>query len=240
MSNFNERNLIEQASITIEQCKKNRAETGLFVMNTSDLEGKSQRGEIQFRFMKRGQVITVSIPDTWIPFDISQYISKEDALDDNVFVRHINRKYISIMDPNIAREILKSEDAYLELKRIADRQNKVNEAISGISASNSMNNAELEEARNRFRNASTTEAGRVESGSQTKTRELFDINKIPKLEGENFKVISIMRNTTLNENDKLGALRNIKHELKSEDWDFIMQNCPNDMPKIKTFVLDNK
>lgn len=176
----------------------------LYVLNTSDRGGVS-RSELLMTFNIKGQSRTVSIPNTWIPIDLTTQVPDISQIKENEdFLTHFRRKRLVVIESDTAEEALESSDAQEEYNRVYN-----------IKSTRQSEQVEM-----------------LEIGSHNASD-----NKKPVRIKANMKVLSIINKEGLSETMKLASLKNIKSELKEDDYRYIInQPKTEDNEKIKTWA----
>lgn len=102
------------------------SDTQLFVLNTSgrvNPEGKRSDVLIDIS-MPNGANQLVTIPDTWMPSDITDTVPRKIALNSPMFRRAIQQGLIGIISTNAAERMLMGEDAAEERRRLRLRESQ--------------------------------------------------------------------------------------------------------------------
>lgn len=106
--------------VKLERQTVNQAEKAdssqLFVLNKSN-----PRGNVNFVVVDNGQQkISVQVPVTFVPIDLSVFATKEDVLRNPNFRRLVARGFLHIVSTDSAEEFLQDERAQKEHNRIFD------------------------------------------------------------------------------------------------------------------------
>lgn len=107
-------------------------DSSLYVLNVSDLPNKKniaqrQKGQIIFVVTNdNGTTDVVTVPYTWVPFDLSMQADKESILKCQTFKKLVASGSIKIMDTTEAEDYLDNEPGAL------DEFTKANQSLSGL------------------------------------------------------------------------------------------------------------
>lgn len=100
---------------TLPQAEKTES-SSLYVLNKSN-----PRGNVNFVVTDMGQQkISVQVPVTFIPIDLTSFATKQDVLRSPSFRRLLARGFLHIVTPESAEEFLQDERAAKEHDRIFD------------------------------------------------------------------------------------------------------------------------
>lgn len=182
---------------------RNYSGTTFYVLNTSDLDGREKRAEVLMTFGSangKGKDKTVSLKSTWIPIDLMTEVSLEAIKSNEDFWHHFNRRAITVVDSDAAEEFLETEDAREEYDRIYEIGT---------------------ESKARDKTPQTVD---MEERIMQQSRGQLAKGNLKREEGS-AKVISIMKRESLSESQRLGALRNIEHELSKQDFSYIIKSA---------------
>ena len=101
--------------LTVTQAEK-ADDSQLFVLNKSN-----PRGNVNFVVVDSGQQkVSVQVPVTFIPVDLSTFATKADVLRNPNFRRLVARGFVHIVSSESAEEFLQDERAQKEHNRIFD------------------------------------------------------------------------------------------------------------------------
>jgi hypothetical protein len=126
--------------ITLAEALKLKDEQQLFVKNRV-LEVKGNSGNITMTVRSNGTGIGMSIPDTWIPFDLTVYVARADILAEPNFRRLVQQGVISIVDTESAIRFMEAHSPKTdrELNRILNVNSEVeNDMAKAIAAESSL------------------------------------------------------------------------------------------------------
>lgn len=126
--------------ITLAEALKLKDEQQLFVMNRVK-EVKGNSGNITMTVRSNGTGIGMSIPDTWIPFDLTVYVARADILAEPNFRRLVQQGVIAIVDTESATKFMEdhSPKTDRELNRILNVNSEVeSEMAKAIAAEGSL------------------------------------------------------------------------------------------------------
>lgn len=212
---------LAEATISMAELRRMKS-PHVYVVNTSDFEGTELRGEIALKYQTdTGKEARVKVPDTWIPYDISQFYDKENWVRDIGLTNLVNRGFLTIIDPEVAEIVLDTEDAKDELKRIRDAFRKLSGHEETVRKET---NKSAAEARAKYK--ATDEVKRIKQDVQVEQSKVTP------------RIMSIMNNRGFEEIQKLAALKSSKASITEADITYIMTTCGRDMPKIKSWALD--
>lgn len=183
--------------------------SNLYVLNTSDRSGNGSRSQLLMTVPIKGTPKTVVIHNTWIPLDLTSQIPDVDTIKD-------------------------SEDFHYHVRK----KNIV--VISTDTAEEALKSREAQQEYNRIYDIKNIEA-------YTEDTDLIDLNmhqasgnknKPNKLQASP-KVLNIVNKEGLTENNRLAALKNIRSELRSDDYRYIInQPKTDDNEKIKQWATN--
>lgn len=220
--------IISVARLTLRQAREEKSED-LFILNTCDMGGRKQKGDVRIKIAVGGRLVPVKIPDTVIPWDMTRYTTKDTWLKDPEFTNLIELRVLTIIDSEVAKQILNTPEAEYESEKLHQREQDL---LYGIPDVEEANAKRIEDNRNRDKvhalNDRNKRVKEVEVTSFSRTEA-----------NSNVRLISIMNNN-LDEMSRLNALINIKKELKPEDYDYIMNRLAPSETKIKDWVIKNK
>ena len=114
---------VDLKKLTVQQAEKSvkEGDTALYVMNRTGNPNSStpDSGNINFSIRNDGLITAVSVPVTWIPYDLSLFAPKEAILRDANFRRTVMRGLIYIIDSDEASSFIQgNEKATRELDRL--------------------------------------------------------------------------------------------------------------------------
>lgn len=180
--------------------------TSLYVLNTSDLGGREKRAELLLTVtLGTNKAKTIAIKSTWIPIDLMTHIPLNVIKDNEDFWHHVNRRAITVIDARAAEEFMTSEEAIEEFDRVYD----ISESDKREPDKNSTHVLDTDERVLQQNRASLAKGNlRREEGSA--------------------KVIAIMKREKITESNRLGALKNIEHELTPNDFKYIIKESRSD------------
>ena len=192
----------------------------IYVLNTSDRDKTTTRAELLITVPTPGAphgAITVRVPNTWIPIDLTSQTSVLALKDNRDFWHHINKKDIKVIRSEDAEEILAEEDAQEEYNRVYDiKQEDTREPAM----------FEVE--------ASTNPYDRASEGMKRNLN--LSKGNLRKEEGST-KVLAIMNKEDINENMKLASLKNIQDQLKENDYKYIIKTAKaGDFDRLKSWA----
>lgn len=121
--------------ITLADALKLKDEQQLFVKNrVAEVKGNS--GAITMTIRSNGSSIGMSIPDTWIPFDLTVYVARADILAEPNFRRLVQQGIIAIVDTESATRFMQEFEPKTtkELNRILNVNSEVEQEIARHSA----------------------------------------------------------------------------------------------------------
>lgn len=108
-------NMMNQvARLTLRDAEEMKG-SSLYVVNRSE-----PRGLIHLTVTSaKGRDHVVTIPDTWVPFDVSGYANKDDIIQSPSFRQAVSRGFILIVDTKSADDLFaENEQAQYELNRV--------------------------------------------------------------------------------------------------------------------------
>ena len=222
---------LKGASISIDEARDNNSKD-LFAINTSDLDGRFQKGEAIINIAGTdGRSHRIVIPDTWVPWELTHFFPKEKWLSDTVFVRNVRRHVITLVNSKIAKEILDSPDGILEYDRC---QNALTERERG----NYDGRERLEEETRNIANQQTVrdaiKVNNPNSSPPRSTREV-KVDKQPDI-----RIVTIMNNPGFAEAERINALRNIQGQITASDVRWILDRCKKEDSKLKQWLIELK
>ena len=114
----------ESPILTLDQAL-NSESSQLYVLNTSNQVNKGKKySEVLIDVvMPNGSSNLLTIPESWLPYDVSASMPVEDALSSTNFRRAINEGLVALISNKEAQRILKAnaEDVRSERRRLANR-----------------------------------------------------------------------------------------------------------------------
>lgn len=222
---------LKEASITVDQARDSSSKD-LFAVNTSDLDGRFQKGEAIINISgDDGRSHRIVIPDTWVPWELTHFFPKEKWLADTVFVRNVRRHVITLVDSKIAREILNSEDGLFELERC---QNTLTERERGNYDRRERLEEETRNIANQQAVQDTIKANNPNNTPPRTTREV-KVEKQPDV-----RIVTIMNNPGFTEGERINALRNLQSQIGASEIRWILDRCKKDDTKLKQWLVDLK
>ncbi len=106
-------------SLTVSQAEQSK-DSALYVLNTAGGKGQ-QKGLIHFSVTEgNGKTSVVSVPVTFIPFDLTGRATKRALLESPDFRTIVMKGLLKIISEADAEEMLKSEEAQKEHRRLLD------------------------------------------------------------------------------------------------------------------------
>jgi hypothetical protein len=219
---------LKAASIDIWEAK-NSDDKAIYAINTSDLNGKLQRGELVLKFKKDGTPFSVHMKDTWIPRNLTNYVPKDMLLTDYEFIRLVERGLITLIKTTVAEEILKTPEAIVEANRLKELENKLTNA-----------GAQAAEKMERLANESKARDAIIQTSEMNKALPSQPTGPTFATGQQNIRVVTIMNNKGIDEVTKMAALARIANELTIADYDFIMNKCERSDVKLKGWVVEAK
>lgn len=179
-----------------EQVREGK-DMALWVLNTSDLEGRREHGTVIIEVQtKNGKATSIVIEKTWIPQDLTVFVNKADLVDSTSFLQEINKGIIRPISSAAAEKIMEREDAqtvktYLQLKRQGVTETAIpDSALLGSGAPRSPAQFTAEENAN------------------------MQVQQIMGRDDDSFSP-----------DMKLASLLNIQNELNTNDYRFILSKC---------------
>lgn len=128
----NPRAKIDYKLINIQTALQNKDDTSLYVLNlTGKVPGAGSTGNINITVTNANKErVGVHIQSTWIPIDLSNYVSKQTILESSDFRRLIARGMVALVETNFAEALFESNDrARAELQRVLDVNSAVDVAL---------------------------------------------------------------------------------------------------------------
>ncbi len=219
--------IIDNHTMTLREARNEEA-TDLYVLNTCDLKGRVQKGDLHLKITVNGRLTKVKVPDTFVPWDLTKYTSKENWLKDPDFVKLVEKRVVTIIESKFAEMILATEDAKQEHEKLLAREHDLEYGFQNVEAENARM---IEDNANREKVQDV--AGRNKQVKEINTK--VKAQSIGTYQAP-VKLVAIF-SAKLDESARLAALRNMKSELSINDFNYIMNVVPSKDTKIKEWVV---
>lgn len=187
----------------------------LWVINTI-VEKAGTAGELVIPVTEDGIEIAVTIPNTWIPINISNQVSTSNILKNRNFRSALDRKLIVIVDEVEAKEYIENNpDAKRESERVAAERDQ----IANLTVDSSFNpDTEIHSDNN----DKTIINGRFSSEGAAET------SGDSQAAGVQVKVFQVLQSDDINSTAKMNSLRNNKN-LNETDLKYIILRSNDSM-----------
>lgn len=94
--------------------------TSIYVLNHVDINNRRPSGQVLLTVAREnGHTSIITIPETWIPIDISAQAPINMILESTDFTRLVHSKILRVISEEAAEQILKMKEAQEEAARIA-------------------------------------------------------------------------------------------------------------------------
>lgn len=199
--------------------------TSLYVINTSDCEGRYPRGDINFPIRDdSGQdSIAIKIPNTWIPIDLCSFAPKNNIIKNHYFRRLLASGRIGAITETEANKVLEDKEAYEEQVRVLNGMHGSNNATTKLSEKVQIKAVD-KKGKPIDPDKSLTSAPSAPPGERTDIHPAL-MNAI-QTNADDTKVRSII-------------LTN-KRKLKKRDYDYIIENCnSSSITDLAVSILEN-
>jgi hypothetical protein len=190
--------------MTISDALKNARSTPndpLFVINRSDQHASGVRGDFHITVSHEGEQVTIRLPATHIPIDLSEQCVKASIVSSPNFLSAVRNGYIEIIPTEDAEEILSTKDAQQEQKfiqsQVAHRREVGDSILDGAEQPVEIEDEEDEVVKN-------------------------NVNE--RRRGPSVAVVEIVGDEKSSSNDKVRSLRNIQKKLSDVDKRYLMAN----------------
>ena len=218
-----------EAKISVKQALNDKS-SDLYVINTSDMNGTMQQGEINCKFTLENQNnrnVQIKIPTTWIPINLTNYLKKEIWLNDYTFCELVNKRVVTLISNNVAESLLERDEVKIETKRLEEREN----SYGGMLDMDELNERHNQNIVNQQK---ISNANKLGSNTPKKSETTAAVSNV------NIKVYGILNNKNIDELTKINSLTSIQKELNKTDLDFIMAQSSRNELRLKEWVLKAK
>jgi hypothetical protein len=196
-----------------------RSEKPVFVTNQT-----KPKGILVVAFPTNGRTERVTIPKTSHPFNLSARVPRQAINDSTELRRFLSRGLVSLVDPEIAFNLLKDPDVAEELREAEERTYNHGQRAKEVSASDEPVASSAQEAFKKLMNAapdsSAVAAGEEDAEPQLNLRAKVTVQR---LQAKEMKV-----------GEALSDLKAISTELSMEDLIYIQSQVPTG--RIATWV----
>lgn len=101
----------------------------LWVLNTSENSNKSGKSEVYLTIRHNNEHHGVKIDQTWLPINLAASgVPRRAMLENMSFSRAVSKKLVTIISDSYARELLDTDDAATEQRRLDEIQNEIENA----------------------------------------------------------------------------------------------------------------
>jgi hypothetical protein len=113
----------EPKEISIRDLQKNpnKESMSIWAMNRSDRDGSQERGRVFISMRINDEDQDIEIPNTWIPFPLSEIIPAADLIKSPSFLRNVASGLITLHDAEECEEFMKQPEAKKEWASIRKR-----------------------------------------------------------------------------------------------------------------------
>lgn len=167
----------------------------------------SEKGQIIFSVPRKNGdgVVAVWVPNTWIPFPLSEQCSKSQLLDSSDFRKAINSRRLEIMDSKEAEEILSTKAAQKELDKIFKEQENFRNNVMDL-------------------DQIATEVEDTTGGMTDAFNEIKGEKSLEELVKPSILQLTVDLEETGDEDSAISTLRNIE-DLNTKDFRYVYKTC---------------
>lgn len=202
---------------------ENSSDPRVFILNKTV---KPERGQICIVIPKVNGVgeDTVIIPDTFIPVDLTEQVSKQQLIASSEFRKSLSSRRLELIEPERAEKLLSSQEARDERDRLFNlmeaHRNSVVE-LEGYEVDTGVVDPAMEGIMGESTAGMAAMGGRIDTG----TNEVSISQVLLKLEEDNDEKAAIV------------TLRNISG-MTRKDYKFTYKNCARKYKKVRTWARD--
>lgn len=204
----------------------------IWVLNSSNEKYKTG-ADVFITFVNNGRDSVMSIPRTWLPWELTRNYPRKVILESPYFVDALNKGMIKLITEDTARKILGQSGAEREQKRLDDIREAIEAATAskGIGKNVSISTGDLdrdEELQRNFDksggNKSFIGAGTEDSPGTINFGEDEEIDPI----SPNFRAWVNKLNDMSEAEDALSEVK-MRGNMSMEEAEFLMNNCIHEM-----------
>jgi len=181
----------------------------VFVLNTASRVYKTQTLILINHTYTSGQTTVLEVPPTFIPYDVTQFVPKDEILANPFFMSNVARGYLELVATPEALAILETPEAIVELDRVrASLERRFPEA------------------------ASDNDFKQVNAAGQTLEGTLGDVD--PLTVGISPSVVEVLAREDIDDAERHAIFRNLRDTLTKADIEFVNKTTQD--PTIQAIV----